>query len=422
MPGEPTFPPPPPVPSAVGPLRLNPLAVAWEMLSRPLRRMFRLDIGLVRFVFLLLSAIWAAIVWAWLGGALTRMAAVQLTLEERLPLRKALDFARQKWAAYFWAPFYPIIGAAVVSLPVIALGWLLRWSLGAWVVAVLWPVALGCGLVMAVILLGLLVGWPLMWATVSVEGTDTFDALSRSYAYSFQRPLHYLFYAVVASLLGVLGWLVVFAFGWATVYFGFWAASWSAGHRTVTTVVSRVPDVGGPLHRQGQAWPLRMPPLRRDVQPPGNARDGVPSGAPADALQATDRMGTSAPDTQPGDTAQREASSDAGALAAPGAIKLLAGWVALVRAIVLGFAFSFFWTTATAVYLVLRHDVDATPIDEVYLDEEEQEASQLPPLQTDAKGAPLVADKEDENGSTSATGNETSGSNDDPKAGLDPRD
>ena len=52
---------------------------------------------------------------------------------------------------------------------------------------------------MALLLLGLAFGWPLMWATISTEGTDSFDALSRSYAYVFQRPLRYLFYVVVRA-------------------------------------------------------------------------------------------------------------------------------------------------------------------------------------------------------------------------------
>ena len=44
---------------------------------------------------------------------------------------------------------------------------------------------------------GLAAGWPLMWPTISSEGTDAFDALSRSYAYVYQRPLAYLLYAVI---------------------------------------------------------------------------------------------------------------------------------------------------------------------------------------------------------------------------------
>ena len=56
---------------------------------------------------------------------------------------------------------------------------------------------------MAILLLGALVGWPLMWATVSVEGTDAFDALSRSYAYTYHRPWRLLWYVLFAGFLAV---------------------------------------------------------------------------------------------------------------------------------------------------------------------------------------------------------------------------
>ena len=53
------------------------------------------------------------------------------------------------------------------------------------------------GLIMAVVLVGL-VGWPLMNATISTEGSDSFDALSRSYSYVYQVPWHCLWYAAGA--------------------------------------------------------------------------------------------------------------------------------------------------------------------------------------------------------------------------------
>ena len=70
--------------------------------------------------------------------------------------------------------------------------------------------------VMAVLSLGMLAGWPLMWGAIAAEDSDAFDAISRSYAYTFQRPLHYLFYACFASFIALLGCvtgLVVFGGG-----------------------------------------------------------------------------------------------------------------------------------------------------------------------------------------------------------------
>ena len=90
---------------------------------------------------------------------------------------------------------------------------------------------------MALLLLGVLFGWPLMWATISAEGTDSFDALSRSYAYTFQRPLHYLFYAIVAGFIGWLGWLLVQNFAAGVVWMGYWAAGWGAA-RPIDAIMS----------------------------------------------------------------------------------------------------------------------------------------------------------------------------------------
>ena len=187
---------------------------------------------------------------------------------------------------------------------------------------IFWPLALLGGLLMAILLLGLLFGWPLMWATISAEGTDSFDALSRSYAYVFQRPLHYLFYAVVATLFGLLGWLLVSNFAAGVVAVTYWAASWGYGGNPAALVASGCEGIGS--------------------------------------------VG----------------------------IALIRIWVAVVKLLAVGFLFSYFWTASTAIYFLLRRDVDATEMDEVFLEEEEeQQGYGLPPLETDSQGAPVVADK-----------------------------
>src|SRR6185369_4907674 len=109
------------------------------------------------------------------------------------------------------------------------LGLLLKLDLGVLFVGIIWPVVLLCGLFIAILLVGLLFGWPLMWPTVSAEGTDSFDALSRSYSYTYQRPVHYLFYASVAGILGMLAWIVVVIFANGVITYSFWAASWGSG-------------------------------------------------------------------------------------------------------------------------------------------------------------------------------------------------
>ena len=122
-----------------------------------------------------------------------------------------MRWARTKWLAYFSSPLLPMLGVALAVLPIVVLGLLMMIAnfLAVLAALFLWPLALVAGFVMAILLAGVLLGWPLMWATISVEGTDSFDALNRTYAYVFQRPIRYFFYVIVAALIGWLGWFVV---------------------------------------------------------------------------------------------------------------------------------------------------------------------------------------------------------------------
>ncbi len=73
-------------------------------------------------------------------------------------------------------------------------------------------------------------------------------------------------------------------------------------------------------------------------------------------------------------------------------LKLIGFWVDVVVTLAMGFAFSYFWTSTTAIYFLLRRHVDATELDEVYLPEERQPYG-LPPLEPDSAGVAGTADE-----------------------------
>lgn len=315
-------------PSTRGTSQQDPFFGSWAMLSRPLWAVFDTNLNVSGLACLVLSGLWSVAVWAFFGGAITRIAAVQLASDERVGWGAAFRHARSKWLSYFFAPLVPLMGILLAAIPVFLLGLLLRLDIGVLLVALVWPLLLIAGLLMAMLLLGLIFGWPLMWATISVEGTDSFDALSRSYAYVFQRPLHYLFYAVVAGLLGALGWLLVSNFAAAIVGLTYSAAGWAAG------------------------WDGDLPRIQSII-------DG------SEAL---------------------------GGIGGAGAT-LIHFWTGCVKLLAVGFLFGYFWTASTAIYFLLRRDVDATEMDEVFLDEDESEEKYgLPPITTDEAGAPVVND------------------------------
>jgi hypothetical protein len=71
--------------------------------------------------------------------------------------------------------------------------------------------------------------------------------------------------------------------------------------------------------------------------------------------------------------------------------KAIGFWAGCVRLVPLGFAASYFWTAATAIYFLLRLSTDGNETDEVFLDDQD-EAFAMPPLKTDAHGVPMAAD------------------------------
>ena len=300
-----------------------PFVSTWQQLSQPAINVFGLGTSTEGLVYLLLAGLWALVVWAVCGGAVTRTVAVNLACGERVSWSKLVRFVATRFRAYVAAPLIPLVLVAVVTAGSALFGLLLRADWSTAVAGLLWPCLLVAWAAMSLLLIGLLFGWPLMFPTISVEGMDSFDALSRSNNYTFHRPLHFLFYALVASLVGLLGWWLVANLAATIIYLPFWAASWGSGEPRITAL-----------------------------------------------MQQAQTAGTTA-----------------------GAGKFGGGliwfWVLCVKLVALGFLYSYFWTASTAVYYLLRRDVDATEMDEVYLEDDQGEQPQgLPPLSNRRKGRP----------------------------------
>ncbi len=320
----------------------------YQRFVQPFAVLFDVRLTLGKFGYFLFGGLWTLAVWSFFGGAITRIAAMQLGREERVSLKDAVSHACRKWVAFMSAPILPMLGVAGLGLPIALLGLFMMGDWGVLVAGIFWIFALLAGFIMAVMLLGLAFGWPLMWGTISTEGTDAFDALSRSYAYTFQRPMHYLFYTLVAAVFGLLCWTLVYYFSEAVIDLTFWAGSW-----------------GSNLNRYWGQESLdvsRMEAIRQAVNG-GDRTTGV---------------------------------------------WLVYACVGLVRAMATAFTYSFFWCVATAIYLLLRRDVDQTEIDEVWADDE-TERYELPPIRPDKDGVPDVADQSDaEDSADSAPGSSSS--------------
>ena len=230
--------------------RTSPLAGAWYRITRPFEQIYRADATLVQWTYWLLCALWSLVLWAFFGGAITRIAAVSFARSENLAWNKVGGFVRPRFGSYFAAPLMPILATFLLAVLLAVVGLLTRSNVGLLIAGILWPVVLFIGFAMAFFLVGLYFCWPLMWGAISAEGTDSFGALNHAYSYVYQRPLRYLLYGVLAALIGVLGWFLVSTFAHWTIALGHWGVSWGSGSADVAAAAA---ESGVELGRFGEA-------------------------------------------------------------------------------------------------------------------------------------------------------------------------
>jgi hypothetical protein len=258
-----------------------------KVVVTPFASLFFKEIGLYRWFQTALMAVWAVAVWGIFGGAIARIAVVQAAVDNRVGMLSALKFALKKSSSLIGAPLTPLFAVGLFAGACAIFGLIARipWSIGSTFALVFGLVPVVLGLVMALILIGLAIGWPLMVATVAAESEDAPDALSRSYSYVNQRLPRYVVHLIVSGLIGLIGLGLSIAFARVVLGLADWGVTIGAG--------SKVPPLGGGL----------------------------------------------------------------------------AFWQKVAGVIVHAWVYSYFWSSASIIYLILRRDVDGTPWHDVYLPE-----------------------------------------------------
>jgi hypothetical protein len=325
--------------------------------------------------YLLLALIWSVAVWAFFGGVITRIAAVQFGGKERISLKQAVQFVMRRYVSYILSPLVPLMIIAAIMLAmslyglialIPILGDIVLYGIGL-------PLVILGGIVMAFILIGL-VGYPLMYTTISVEGSDTFDALSRAYNYVFQAPWQYLWYSIVSILYGAAVTFVVVVIGCLMVYLGKLAVSQPAN----IMVQDRRPDFLFIYSPESYGWKellLKGSPIEQ--------KSGLV------AIPNTDlkRPGFVDANKDSADQYRKELTwwNKAGA-------GMVTFWMVLVFLMMIGFSYSYFWSVSTMIYLLMRKVVDDVNIDEVHIEEDPPIAppsTPTPPPATSAGGMSL---------------------------------
>lgn len=320
-------------------------------------------------VYLLLCLVWSVATWAFFGGVITRIAVIQFAGKDRVTLPDAVKFVATRYTSYVLSPLVPlgVILAIVIAMAVYGLlgmipilGDLVFYGLGM-------PLVLFGGVAIAILLVGL-VGYPLMYATLSAEGSDTFDALSRAYNYVFQAPWSYLGYGIAAILYGsVVTFFVVFL-GSLSVYMGKWAVS----QAPYSEATGRRPDFLFVYAPETFGWKellLKGSPIEVTPKVVADAETGRPRVEYVPANEET----------------YRRYRNDYTWWNTAGA-GLTTFWMAIVLLLVIGFSYSYFWSASTLIYLFMRRKVDETEVDEIYVEDEQPDNPLLMPGTTVASG------------------------------------
>ncbi len=262
---------------------------------------------------------------AFFGGAVHRISALHFAREEKISLTQALKFSCSRFLSFFTAPLIPLAFILVIA-GLLALGGLVGsfWYVGEVLMGVLFFLAIAGGLVIALMGIGLVGGFPLMYPTIAVEGSDSFDAISRSFNYIFARPWRSALYGLVALVYGTVTYLFVRFIAYLAL---------SATHVFVKWGII---GYGDRLH--GDADKL-------DVLWTAPTFDSLFGPFNWEAMTG----------------------------AMPVVAWLIGLWVFLVAAAVTAYLLSYAASATTIIYCLLRRKVDATDLDDVYVEEAEEE-------------------------------------------------
>lgn len=270
----------------------------------------------------------ALVIWAWAGGAICRIAAVQYARDEKLTMKQALTFSKEKlFGGFVLAPCIPVAFILIAVVLLVVGGMLLRVPvLGDLLAGPAFLLAIVGGFVVAVLLLGLLVGGSLFWPAVAVEGSDAFDSFSRSLSYPLSKPWKAVLYAVISTVFAGICWVFVNLFtffaltvtrgivGFGTSPFGWWSRG----------------EGEAAVRKLDLLWPLAGP----------NALYSWPNWSQLTWYEHFSAF-------------------------------FVGVYVLIVIGLMWALLASFYFSASTVIYFLLRRDVDGTDLEELHMDDEE---------------------------------------------------
>lgn len=333
----------------------------YELLLAFCRSMMHFGIGkLIASIVLVITLL---VIWSIVGGAITRIAALEYAKDESIRLADAIKFSLKKFWSYFCSPIVPAIGVIFFVLCNVLGG--LVGKLGVFgdiFVAVGFPLALLSSFMVTFIGVIGIIGLCLMFPTISAEGSDAFDAMSRAYSYVLSKPRKFFTYFFTSSFYGIACITFVGLVACFVVNITFDTISIGMGQKfkEITSVVNIKPSyysiVGANVH---------------------DFRAGLST-----LTNWSEKFV---------------------------ALSILISLIA-IKTLVFGFGFAYFGSAKTIVYFLMRKEVDETEITDVYTEDEKDKIDANKEEENKTENKESTDDKKEDN---SADDNNTGASDDD---------
>jgi hypothetical protein len=181
--------------------------------------------------------------------------------------------------------------------------------------AVFMPLVLIAGALIAVISIGAVAGFSLMFPAIAYDGSDCFDAFSRSFSYIYSKPWRMGFYTAIAAIYGAICYTFVRVFAFLLLW---------VTHRFLQLGVL-IDNTSKEVNKLIAIWP--EPKFIRLVDPSSLAATNWSESLSAFLIQ----------------------------------LLLLA-----VIGLVVSFIISFYFSANTIIYSLMRNRVDNTALDDIY--------------------------------------------------------
>jgi hypothetical protein len=154
----------------------------------------------------LLSLIWVIVVWGICGGAIARIAVVQVASLRQTGVGEALRFSLKSAGLLIVAALCPLLMLGICAAVAAAFGALYRLPVaGPALAGGALIVPLVIGVIMVLFVAGLVAGWPLLHAAVAAGALDALDAVSRTFGYLNQRIGPFVALLAFVWLEGIVG-------------------------------------------------------------------------------------------------------------------------------------------------------------------------------------------------------------------------